>query len=391
MDEKTLKVLAMKSMSAMLMVVLFSVVLTQYNNITIYANESLAEVSEDSNLYRKSLESVSTEELKRQEKQLEEKNQIRKIESADVDKIVGHSYIKLAKPSEDTLKIAWEDLYMTRQVRVRMVGLEEKWITKKSLSCEGTLEEAFEDVLISYEYDPNTFLYTAVVDIKLNNIYIQQVYEDEENVYITLQEPRSVYDKIIVVDAGHGGNDIGTYTDDMEYYEKDINLSIVLYLKELLDKEKNIKVYYTRLSDEKVYLNPRLDLANDLKADLFISVHCNSSDYTSAKGSEVLYSTKHQKNLALKSDKLAKLCLDELIKIVKTKNRGTVNGNDIYIVANSKVPVALIEVGFMSNSTDMKFLKYEKNRKKTATGIYNGIMKACEQLETTKKGMNYGE
>ena len=132
MDEKTLKVLAMKSMSAMLMVVLFSVVLTQYNNITIYANESLAEVSEDSNLYRKSLESVSTEELKRQEKQLEEKNQIRKIESADVDKIVGHSYIKLAKPSEDTLKIAWEDLYMTRQVRVRMVGLEEKWITKKS-------------------------------------------------------------------------------------------------------------------------------------------------------------------------------------------------------------------------------------------------------------------
>lgn len=390
MDEKVLKSLAMKSMSAMLTVVLFSAVLTQYNNITIYANESLAEVEEDSSIYQNSLNSISAESLKNQEKKLGVKFKTIFIKG-NVENTIGDSFIKIEKTSEEELQVLWEDLYMKRQVQICVTGLEEKTITKKNLFLEGASSDSFKDVKISYEYNPNTFLYTAILDIQLDAIYAQQVYEDKDNIYITLQNPHKVYDKIIVVDAGHGGNDIGTYTDDMKYYEKDINLSIVLYLKELMDKENNIKVYFTRLSDEKVYLNPRLNLANDLKADLFISVHCNSSDYKDARGSEVLYSTKGQKGLSLRSKQLAKVCLEELVNKIQIPNRGVVKGNNIYIIGNARVPVALIEVGFMSNPKDMKFLQKEQNRKQIAEGIYEGIIKAYEQLDNVKEGTGNGK
>lgn len=382
MDEKTLKALAIKSMSAMLVVVLFSIVFTKYNEETIYTNESFDEISTDSN---------SAEQLKNQEKKIGIEQQVKKIDSNSMEQVVGTSFLKIAKSSDEKLKIEWEDLYMTNQIRIHLIGLKEESITEESLSCEGESKNSFQSSVISYEYDEKTSLYTAVVDIQLDKIYAQKVYEDKENLYITLEEPHDVYDTIIVVDTGHGGNDVGTYTENMEYYEKNINLSIVFYLKELLDKEKNIKVYYTRLSDEKVYLNPRLDLANNLNADMFVSVHCNDSDYADAKGSEVLYSTSNQEDLLLSSKDLANLFLDELMKVDGMETRGTVNGNEIYIVGNSKVPVALIEVGFMSNQEDMSFLKKEENRKKMAESIYNGIIKASKQLENEKKGTNHGK
>lgn len=385
MDERILKTLAIKSMSVMLTVVLFSVVLTQYNNITIYANESLSKTAESTEAYKTSFNSISREALKKQSQRLD--GQMKAVTlNGTVEKEIGKSFIRIEKTSDENLHVLWEDIYMENQIQICITGLEEKTITKKNLFSEGTASDSFKDVAISYEYNPNTFLYTAILNIQLDAIYAQQVYEDKNNIYITLQNPHQVYDKIIVVDAGHGGNDIGTYTEDMKFYEKDINLSITLYLKELLDKDNNIKVYYTRLSDEKVYLNPRLDIANDLKADLFVSIHCNSSDYKNARGSEVLYSTKSQKGLKLKSKELAEICLDELINVIKIPDRGVVKSNDIYIVGNARVPVALIEVGFMSNSKDMKFLQKEQNRKNIAAGIYNGITKAYKQLENMKEG-----
>ena len=165
-----------------------------------------------------------------------------------------------------------------------------------------------------------------------------------------------------------------------KYFDVDVSLDTItanrtgyeLYIE--VDKKGNIKVYYTRLIDEKVYLNPRLNLANDLKADMFISIHCNSSEYKSAKGSEALYSTKYQKKLSIKSDELAQILLNQLTETTNIKNRGLINGNDIYIIGNAKVPVALIEIGFISSPDELKFLKKKKNQELIAEGIYNGIL-----------------
>lgn len=365
MDERTLKVLAMKSMSAMLSVVLFSAVFTRYNNVTIYANENSATVNE-----AQAAEQGENEVLA---------NVYTDVETGAVADSIYDVHLVIKKPSEENYEVSLEDLYMNRQIRVSVPGLEEKVISKYDISFGGTGSDPLLSAAISYEYDPNTFLYTAVMDIQLDDVYAHHIYEDKQNIYIELRNPHEVYEKIIIVDAGHGGNDVGAYTKDMEYFEKDINLNIQKYLKKLLDKG-DIKVYYTRLSDEKVYLNPRLDLGTALEPDMFISIHCNSSEYIPAKGSEVLYSTKHQKNLALKSDKLASIILKELVDTAGLENRGIVNGDNIYIIGNSNVPIALIEVGFISNKEDLEFITKKANQKLIAEGIYNGILKVYEEL-----------
>lgn len=366
MDEKTLKMLALKSMSAMLSVVLFSAVFTQYNNVTIYASEHSLAISEEMEAGKGTAKVIE--------------NVYMDVETGEIVDSIHDVHLVIEKASWTSSQVTLEDLYMKKQIQVSVSGLEDKTISKQTISCEGTEHDPLLEVSVSYQYDPHTFLYTAVLDMQLDDIYAYHIYEDKQNLYIELKNPHEVYEKIIVVDAGHGGNDTGAYTKDMKYFEKDINLSIQKYLKKLLDEE-NIKVYYTRLTDEKVYLNPRLNLANDVEADMFISIHCNSSDYLLAKGSEVLYSTKSQENLAIKSDRLAEIFLNELNQVVKRDKRGLVNGDDIYIIGNAKVPVALIEVGFISNEEDLEFLKEKKNRKLIAKGIYNGIMKAYEELE----------
>ena len=205
------------------------------------------------------------------------------------------------------------------------------------------------------------------------------MYQDSENIYIDLKRPKDVYDKIVVIDAGHGGTDPGTYSQGQVHYEKEINLSIVLYLKELLDKE-GIKVYYTRTSDETIYLNPRVNFANDVEADFFISIHCNGSESSEPSGAEVLYNDIKMDN-GFQSKQLAQICLEELTNVTHKVNRGLVAGEDILIVNKAKMPISLLEVGFMSNSEEMDFLLQENNRRDIAKGIYKAIIKAYEELE----------
>ncbi len=376
MNEKTLKTLAIKSIIAMLSVVLFSAIFTKYNNEIVFIIENIKNI-------------INNEEKEDSVVDFESENKsviktYKNIETKEVVNSIGNTYLKIKKPLEKSFPVELEDFYMERQIRVFISELEDKLIKKDDVIFDGNKGEPLLDVAISYNYNPETFLYTAVLDIELDNIYVCCMYEDKENIYIDLLEPHEVYEKIIVIDVGHGGNDIGAYTEDMKVFEKDINLEIVLCLKELLDKKEDIKVYYTRLTDEKVYLNPRLNLANDVRADMFISIHCNSSEYKSAKGSEALYSTKHQKKLSIKSDKLAEILLNQLTTTTNMKNRGLINADEIYIIGNAKVPVALIEIGFISSPDELKFLKKKKNQELIAEGIYNGILKVYEQLEEQK-------
>jgi N-acetylmuramoyl-L-alanine amidase len=232
---------------------------------------------------------------------------------------------------------------------------------------------------IEYTKDDSLNLYTATINIALDNIYAPILYQDEDNIYIDLSRPKDVYKKIIVIDAGHGGTDCGTFSKGELYYEKDINLSILSYLKEILD-QKDIKVYYTRTTDKTVYLNPRVNLANDLEADFFLSIHCNSNESSVPDGSEVLYNELVQTG-GFQSKQLAQICMEEILKVTQKVNRGLVNGSEMVIIKKANMPVALTEVGFMSNQGDLDFLLQDENRKKIAGALYNVIVRAYEELE----------
>ena len=219
------------------------------------------------------------------------------------------------------------------------------------------------------------------IELQLNEVYAYQFYTDETYIYIDLRPLRECYDHIVVIDAGHGGKDTGSYAAFGEMTEEDYNLAIVKKLKEYFDKEENIKVFYTRLTDTKVSLESRVGLANSLGADLFLSVHCNSNDETpEANGMEVLYQNEGEKWET--SKQFAKVILNSLIEKTGRRKRSILKGNDIYIIRNAEVPVALAEIGFLNNTGDLSYLQSEEGQNAIAEGLYQGILEMLLKLPT---------
>ena len=219
--------------------------------------------------------------------------------------------------------------------------------------------------------------YRITIDIDTKKLYEPCLYEIEGEYYISFAEPNKLYDKIVVIDAGHGGIDGGASSTDKKHQEKDYTLLIVQELKSLLD-ESDIKAYYTRLDDRYVSKADRIRLANNLKADLLISIHCNASDKgdTTAYGVEALYSTRHTKKDAITNKKLAGLLMNNVAEKIDNRKRGVIKRNGLYLMRHADMPASIIEVGYMTNKSDLKCIREKSKRKKMAAGIYKAINKA---------------
>ena len=114
----------------------------------------------------------------------------------------------------------------------------------------------------------------GVIAISMNRLYEFTYKLENGALYTDFIDPHDIYDKVIVIDAGHGSRMSGATKNGIQ--EKDINLDIVLQLKALFDAyDGNIGVYYTRTDDSNPTLQQRAELANKAGADLFISVHNN--------------------------------------------------------------------------------------------------------------------
>ncbi len=221
--------------------------------------------------------------------------------------------------------------------------------------------------------------YRVIVDIKTKKLYESCLYEIKGEYYISFAEPHKLYDKIVVIDAGHGGIDEGTSSIDKKYHEKDYTLFIVQEIKKLLDKS-DIKAYYTRLDDRYVSKLDRTRLANNLKADLFISIHCNASDKgdTTAYGVEALYSARCVNGASITNKRLARLLMNNVAEKTDNRKRGIIKREGLYLLHHADVPTSIVEVGYMTNKSDLKCIRGKLNRKKMATGIYDAIEKAID-------------
>lgn len=388
MNDNVLKDIAMKSTGLLITVIIIMVVCTHHQNNLIYAKNIAAKSllhTELEDLYLSSTDFTLDKTFRRSVglsgSEDEYQGNVSSIKTAKLDHLA-YQYLKIDKKGiSKNVEFTLEDLYMSHSIRLKLYGIEDKNYTTESVKSNSVLnqEDFLKNVEIFYDYNEDKENYNITMEFEFDQIYVHKLYQDDDFFYVELLKPREVYDKILVVDAGHGGNDIGTYSPNMQYFEKDLNLAMVLELKKLLDQE-NIKVYYTRLDDDKLYLNQRVNLANELNADLFISIHCNASENLDANGTEVLYDQMAEEK-DMNSKELATICLNELVNIIGTRERGIVESNDTYIIGHSKVPVALIEVGYMSNPNELGFLIQEENQKMIAQGIYNGIMKAFSKIE----------
>ena len=190
------------------------------------------------------------------------------------------------------------------------------------------------------------------------------------------------YKGIIVIDPGHGGEDTGAVSQN-NINEKDVVLDISLKLGEKLE-ENNFKVYFTRKSDEALGNTVRSDIINRAKfinarnADIFLSIHLNGLDMEIAKGVE-----SYSRFLDDKSYLLAESIQDELSSIEYTKDRGIKETNEksLGILRYTNIPGVLLELGFITNSEDEKYLISEEGQDIIVGCILNGISNFSNEID----------
>ncbi len=221
----------------------------------------------------------------------------------------------------------------------------------------------------------------------------------------------------IVVDAGHGGYDTGTIgPNGLE--EKDLVLDVALRLGKLLEEDLGADVIYTRDDDTFVPLETRTAIANKQQADLFISIHANSSPTRSVRGVETYYlnfttsrdalevaareNAVSSKSIHELQDLVQKIALKDKIEesrefalqVQRSMQRTLYGHTSVHdrgvrqapfiVLIGANMPSILAEISFVSNPTDARKLKSEAYRQKIAESLYEGILKYVSGLSGVK-------
>ncbi|KWX78942.1 N-acetylmuramoyl-L-alanine amidase CwlD [Paenibacillus jilunlii] len=188
--------------------------------------------------------------------------------------------------------------------------------------------------------------------------------------------------KVIAIDAGHGGPDGGAVSRE-GLIEKDINLSVSLYLRDYLQQAGAIVVmtregdYDLAQQDTKGYskrktedLKQRVRSIEEKGADLFVSVHMNSVPSGRWSGAQTFYYPNHTGNKAF-----AGFVQAELKATLENTDRVAKTVNTVYLLKALKMPAVLVEVGFLSHPQESALLGDDVYQRKVATSIYRGILR----------------
>lgn len=186
---------------------------------------------------------------------------------------------------------------------------------------------------------------------------------DNETKIFVPKSSRKNNDKVVVLDPGHGGIDYGAIRSGIN--EKDINTSVSLKTAAIL-RSNGYKVYMTRDEDKTVSLEDRVVFAEEIKPDIFVSIHVNSSQGTSATGIETHYYHDY-------SIPLGKLVQNSMKKYINSPDRGLLKSK-FYVINHTTMPAILVEIGFISNEGERAELVSESRQQATAKAIAEGIM-----------------
>ena len=221
----------------------------------------------------------------------------------------------------------------------------------------------------------------------------------------------------IVVDAGHGGHDTGTI-GPTGLMEKDLCLDVALRLGKIIKQRlPGAEVVFTRSDDSFIPLEERTAIANEAHADLFISIHANSSQDHGARGIETYYlnlkGSPEAMEVAARENAAANVGIHDLEDLVKkitrnekideskefaediqtslsqrvqkanktVKNRG-VRKAPFVVLIGADMPSILTEISFLSNPADEQLLKQPENRQRVAEGLYQGVASYLQSLNS---------
>jgi N-acetylmuramoyl-L-alanine amidase len=228
---------------------------------------------------------------------------------------------------------------------------------------------------------------------------------------------------VVVIDPGHGGSETGAKGQD-DTFEKDIVLSIAHKLKSILEGNSGTRVVLTRDGDQLVNLDDRTALANNNKADLFISIHANSTVRGYAKGAETYFLSAQatdnearnsaavennaigltespnvegdlklilwdmaQTEFLAESSQLAEAIQQELNSTLSIENRG-IKQAPFRVLMGATMPAVLVEVGFINNPEEEKLMKDSDYQLKIARAIFRSIQKFRSMQEANTTQLN---
>jgi N-acetylmuramoyl-L-alanine amidase len=226
----------------------------------------------------------------------------------------------------------------------------------------------------------------------------------------------------VVIDPGHGGHDQGTM-GPKGLLEKDLVLDVALRVGKLIEERLGAEVIYTRTDDTFVPLEGRTELANEKKADLFLSIHANSSPAPHVSGIETYYlnftdskdaldvaareNARSQKSVFELRDLIQKITLHDKLEESREfagriqsslyafslrnfpgeKNRG-VRKAPFVVLIGANMPSVLAEIGFLSNPKEEALLKKSDYRQKLAEALYRGVSRYAESLSHFQMAQN---
>lgn len=277
-------------------------------------------------------------------------------------------------------KVHWEEsgkvtVYHNDNIIVLNKGSEYISVNGKTTKTETKVIEKEDYMMVPLKF------FSDYLDVEVewheNTRIVNMVIEDEQIVKRAEEVSRSYNRKsvyagyTVVLDPGHGGSDNGAYYGGIA--EKTINLKIAKKVKEILEKY-DIKVYMTRTNDVTTSLATRTSLANSINADLYISIHSNAIANSSIKGTEILYKQNSLVQDDVSNKTLAQNLSNSVSEYAGTYKRGLINRTNLYVLNRTTMPAALVEVGYMTNTSDLKNLKNENFRNKAAEGIADGIL-----------------
>lgn len=193
---------------------------------------------------------------------------------------------------------------------------------------------------------------------------------------------------VIIIDAGHGGEDGGTQSAD-GVLEKDINLSISLKLEKIL-KRYGYETVMIRNEDKMIYdegsdtirsrkssdLHNRMDIMKKYPGSIFLSIHQNHFSQSKYSGAQVFYCKKQQGSQAL-ADCIQKSIVNNLQK--ENTRQIKASTSDVYLICNAVTTAVMVECGFLSNTEEAKKLSDNTYQYEMALAIAKGLVNYIQQ------------
>jgi N-acetylmuramoyl-L-alanine amidase len=232
---------------------------------------------------------------------------------------------------------------------------------------------------------------TVRIEAELTPGALYQVSQQDDYIVVgaRLLNGGSLKGKTIVIDPGHGSIQPGGWTDpgtsgrQSGTAERDINLAIALKLRDMLTQQGANVVMTHSTGRTYLTLAGRAALANDINADIFVSIHCNSHNNSAIQGSMTFYyaPTWHSELSSQRwlRQRLALYIQEEMVSYGGRPNLG-IKEESFAVLRETKVPSVLVETAFMSNTTEDALLNTDAFRTKIAQGIFKGIERYFQSL-----------